>query len=115
VDETPSTDSTDPVAEWIDRARTAISNGEYERATLAAYAASRSFFQARGDDVSTLTHREFVTAVETTLAPEEQSVLSTIADAYERVMYTGSVDADDTEAAVTAAVSLSQSQSNDQE
>jgi len=87
-------------------AQAALDAGDLTRATVASYGAVRDRISARGDLPTDLTHREFLEAADSYLDATESKAVSTLADAYERVMYAGTVDMEIANDAVSAASSF---------
>ncbi len=89
----------------LNRARTALADGDVETAVVTAYAASRRHLEDRVSLPGHLTHREFEAACDAHLDAPERAALTTVTDAYERVSFAGegAVDAED---AVDAAAVL---------
>ena len=105
----PATEPTpSPAAGFLTDAQAALDAGQYERATVAAYASARSRLTADHDLSTELTHREFLAAVTSQGGPLPE--FETIASAYERVTFQGIADAETAEEALAAATTLSDSE-----
>ncbi|MDT3435576.1 hypothetical protein [Haloarcula sp. 1CSR25-25] len=106
----PSPDSATELHEhsrqWLDRARSALADGEATSATVAAYGAVRGRLEEQGGLSNSLTHREFRRACETQLDAADDALFSTLASAYERATFTATIDAETAADAVEAAAEL---------
>ncbi len=103
---TATTTSPDVSREWLERARDALSTGDNERAVASAYGAIRHKLERDASLPTTLTHREFVGASEAALDETDSGALWTVAMAYERAAFEGSIDSTAAEEAVDAAATL---------
>jgi hypothetical protein len=91
----------------LSNAREALSEGNLEDATVSAYGAVREQLRDQANRSGELTHREFLTAIDTQIPDSLRKHVSVVADAYERATFAGRVDAESAEEAVGAAESVS--------
>jgi len=102
----PSAEVQDRSQQWLDRAHSALADGDAKSATVAAYGAVRGRLEEQGGLSNSLTHREFRRACEAQIEAADDAVFSTLANAYERATFTATIDTETAAAAVEAAADL---------
>jgi len=102
---TTTTSATEP-EEYLERAQNALSNGNLNRATVAAYASVRNHYERQVGIGGSLTQREFLDVCRTQLPETDKRRLEDISDAYERLLFSGQSDMELASDAVSAASTL---------
>lgn len=92
--------------EWLAGARTAMGDGDVERAVASAYAAAHGNVTARLELDDVLTPRELLTTADGQIEPEAHEALTTLTDVYERVVFASEVSEDAGELAIYAAATV---------
>lgn len=92
--------------QWLASARTAMADGDVERAVASAYAAAHGHVTDSLGLEGVLTPRELLTAAEDDLDPEAREALATLTDVYERVIFASEASQDAGELAIYAAATV---------
>jgi len=99
-------ETTEVPQQWLDRARSALADGDSQTAAVVAYSAVRSHMEDEKGLASTLTHREFRSVSEAELTDTDRAMLAAVSIAYEQATFTSTITTEMATEAVEAAVSL---------